>query len=350
MPVRPGVGVSPEDSTSVVMQIADIAGGPGRAVERAEALLDRLHRVVPFDASFIALLHPERREHLPLVRSGYDERTRAFLDSPAWMDDIEALGMQRERRPTRACDLTVPPEEVRCWAGYLVPAGFREGLGVGLFRPDGRYLGMLGMHTASPVPPTDDARDLIGMLAPLIAHAVDPMRSASAVAGVVHDAVAAVVVTRDATALALPGLPAHRLLATGSAVLQVVSERLAAGGVHAAFLCPDGDDGYLRVTVMSAPPEPPYHFAAVVTVSPAGDRQGLTHRELEVLGLLVEGWPNHAIALGLGITDRTVAAHVEHVLTKLAVTSRTMAAVYALRLGLFVPWLLHGARVADDEP
>jgi DNA-binding NarL/FixJ family response regulator len=69
---------------------------------------------------------------------------------------------------------------------------------------------------------------------------------------------------------------------------------------------------------------------------------GLTGRELEVLGFVVEGWPNNRIAGVLFITERTVAAHVEHILVKLGVANRTLAAVRALRAGLFVPRGLRG--------
>jgi DNA-binding CsgD family transcriptional regulator len=44
-------------------------------------------------------------------------------------------------------------------------------------------------------------------------------------------------------------------------------------------------------------------------VSPPGDTSGLTPRELEVLGLLIEGWPNYRMAVALFITERTVASH-----------------------------------------
>jgi DNA-binding NarL/FixJ family response regulator len=139
----------------------------------------------------------------------------------------------------------------------------------------------------------------------------------------------------------------------GSGVLRVAAEQLAGRAVYATFLSPAATqpdaDGYLRVTAMAAPPDPPCRSVAVVTVSPAGELHGMTRRELEVLGLLVEGWPNQAMAIGLGITERTVAAHVEHILAKLAVTSRTVAAVSALRLGLFVPRLLHGGALSDDD-
>ncbi|MCW2566122.1 MAG: helix-turn-helix transcriptional regulator [Mycobacterium sp.] len=331
-----------------MLDIAHIAAAAGSAVQRAEALLDALSRLLPFDASCVALLHPTRREHLSLVRSGYDDRTCAYCDDPAWMEDIELVGLQRARPPMRVCDFPVPPEEVYGWAEYLVPAGFREGLGVGLFTPDGRYLGLLGLNTGSPVPATDAVRDLVGMLAPLLAHAVDPMREVGAIAGVVHDASAGVVLTGSGMVLPLPGLPAHPLLTVDSPVLGVVGAAWSTGDgrPQVSFLCPvpaeDGAEGHLRVTVLSIPPGvPPYDVTAVVVMSPPGDLHGLTPRELEVLGLLVEGWPNQAIAADLGITERTVAAHVEHILTKLAVTSRTVAAVSALRLGLFVPRLLH---------
>jgi DNA-binding NarL/FixJ family response regulator len=67
------------------------------------------------------------------------------------------------------------------------------------------------------------------------------------------------------------------------------------------------------------------------------DLHGLTPRELEVLGLLVEGCSNHEIARALVVAPRTVAAHLEHVLVKLAAPTRTLAAVRAERDGLYVP-------------
>jgi DNA-binding CsgD family transcriptional regulator len=335
------------------MDIARIAAAPGSRIERAEALLEQLRRVVPFDASFLGLLHPDCREHLSLVQNGYDDRVGAYLGSAEVMSDVELLGLQRDRPPMRVCDLPVPPEELRSWSEYLAPAGFREGIGAGLFTPDGRYLGVVGLHSRSPAPVTGAGRDLLGTVAPLIAHAVDPLRSLSAVAHTVGDAVAGVVVTRAGTALPLPGLPGHPLLVVGSDVPRVALEQLADRGIYATFLSPGvtrlDPDGYLRVTAMAAPPDPPCPFTAIVLVSPPGDLHGLTRRELEVLGLLVEGWPNQAMAVGMGITERTVAAHIEHILVKLSVASRTVAAVTALRRGLFVPRLLHRGTISDDN-
>jgi DNA-binding CsgD family transcriptional regulator len=56
---------------------------------------------------------------------------------------------------------------------------------------------------------------------------------------------------------------------------------------------------------------------------------GLTPRELEVLVLLAQGKSNRMIANDLFISEKTVASHVSHIFSKLAVTSRSAATAYA---------------------
>jgi NarL family two-component system response regulator LiaR len=60
----------------------------------------------------------------------------------------------------------------------------------------------------------------------------------------------------------------------------------------------------------------------------------LTGREKEVLMLVAQGRQNQAIAERLAISEATVRTHVSHILTKLGLSSRTQAALYALRTGL----------------
>ena len=64
--------------------------------------------------------------------------------------------------------------------------------------------------------------------------------------------------------------------------------------------------------------------------------ESLTPRELEVLLLLAEGLPNKTIAQRLGISEHTVKFHVNAILGKLGVESRTEAVVRATRLGLIL--------------
>lgn len=60
----------------------------------------------------------------------------------------------------------------------------------------------------------------------------------------------------------------------------------------------------------------------------------LSPRELEVLGLLVDGLSNQEIADKLIISLATAKTHVRNILNKLAVDDRTQAAVHAMRRGL----------------
>src|SRR5215475_6329189 len=60
----------------------------------------------------------------------------------------------------------------------------------------------------------------------------------------------------------------------------------------------------------------------------------LTPREIEVLGQLVEGLSNKAIAMRLGISDQTVKFHVASICGKLGAANRTDAVRRAIRRGL----------------
>jgi len=60
---------------------------------------------------------------------------------------------------------------------------------------------------------------------------------------------------------------------------------------------------------------------------------GLSEREREVLALLVEGLPNKLIARRLGISEKTVKAHLTRIFRELDVTDRTQAALWAQRHG-----------------
>jgi DNA-binding NarL/FixJ family response regulator len=60
----------------------------------------------------------------------------------------------------------------------------------------------------------------------------------------------------------------------------------------------------------------------------------LTSRELEVLRLLGAGKANKEIAAELVISERTARTHVSNILGKLGLSSRTQAALWAVREGL----------------
>jgi DNA-binding NarL/FixJ family response regulator len=61
---------------------------------------------------------------------------------------------------------------------------------------------------------------------------------------------------------------------------------------------------------------------------------GLSEREREVLAMVARGLPNKLIARELGISEKTVKAHLTSVFRTIGVTDRTQAALWAERHGL----------------
>jgi DNA-binding NarL/FixJ family response regulator len=61
---------------------------------------------------------------------------------------------------------------------------------------------------------------------------------------------------------------------------------------------------------------------------------GLTAREREVAALIAQGLSNRALAEALVLSERTIAKHVENVLSKLHFTSRAQIAAWAVEKGL----------------
>lgn len=327
----------PADAGQIAAEVSQIAAAPGGPVERATALLEPLHRLLPFDGAWLALRDEEGRGHHSLVSTGWDRPTAAYLDGPVLVNEIEQLGMTRSHTPLRVADFPSPASELRSWAECLLPAGLREGLGMCLFAADGRHLGFLGLFTGSPAVPSNAARDLLAALGPALARAIDPLRSTAAVAQLVHAATAAVILTRTGHVQAVPGLPDHTALHPGSPVLAAAREIL--DGPQTSFLLPAPAEpgGYLRVTALDVPADAPHHLSAIVALSPCGDLPALTRRELEVLGLLIVGCHNAQAAQRLAVTQRTIATHIEHILTKLEADTRALAAVRAQRRGLYIP-------------
>ncbi len=59
--------------------------------------------------------------------------------------------------------------------------------------------------------------------------------------------------------------------------------------------------------------------------------ESLTARELEVLKLIAQGLDNRQIAASLVVSEKTVKTHVSNILSKLQLTDRTQAAIFAIK-------------------
>jgi two-component system, NarL family, response regulator LiaR len=93
----------------------------------------------------------------------------------------------------------------------------------------------------------------------------------------------------------------------------------------------------IRITRRGESALPPA-VASIVVDHLAGRRRedegsALTSRELDVLRLVTDGMTNEQIAHTLHLSPRTIEAHLTHIYTKLDVSSRTEAAIFAERKG-----------------
>jgi DNA-binding CsgD family transcriptional regulator len=323
-----------------VAELIEIAASTAPLRERAQGLLQTLDRFVPSEAAWLALSDPRSNHYAAVSSTGLDQSVVDYLDRPAVAQEIQLTGLNRNRPPVSVADLPVPADELPTWTECLAPAGFREGLGVALFEPGGHHVGILGLLFSSGEPPSAAMRDRLAQLSPVIARGLSPMRSLLSTARIVQGATAGAALLQDGTTYPLPGLEDHALLVAESPVVEIARATLLAGQVYRSFMWPArdgcGDTDHVRMTVLAATGLPNFMVGALL-VAPGVDCRGLTPRELQVLGLLVDGRSNQQIAKRLAVAPRTVAAHMEHVLDKLGAPTRTLAAVRAEREGCYVP-------------
>ncbi len=139
-----------------------------------------------------------------------------------------------------------------------------------------------------------------------------------------HPGVAVLVLTQydddeSITAALRAGARGYVLKGAGAAELILAVRTVASGQI--AFGAELGDRMLGRITG-AARPDPAHAFPA------------LTARELEILTLLAQGWPDHRIAARLYLEAKTVRNHIGHLLPKLPATSRVEAVLMARAAGL----------------
>ncbi|MFC7548883.1 response regulator transcription factor [Plantactinospora sp. GCM10030261] len=321
-------------SVEIAVEIGGIASSIDDLGTRAMALLRCLRRLIRYRAGWVVLFDPVRPGLIPLAVEG--RAGGVAPDASAARGEVERLGLDRPGSPRLLREL---PVTLHGWAEPEAEGG-AEGVVAPLTTTDGRCLGLLIMHTDAQHRPTEQVLNLLGTLTPMAANAADPLRTVMTTARSVPGAWAGVLLAGDGATMALPGLAGHPLLTPPSRVLALAAPAERDRRSHRSFLVPVDGPGaaeHLRVTVIESLADTPYQRGVAVLLGPAGDVHGLTPRELEIAGLLVDGSSNRRIAAALHVTERTVAAHVEHILVKLAASTRTMAALRAHQLGLFVP-------------
>ena len=135
-----------------------------------------------------------------------------------------------------------------------------------------------------------------------------------------------------ATRRILERLPeTHVLVLTSFSDQSRIVEAIQAGaeGYLLKHAEPDQILAGIRAVAEGGLPLDPIVARALLTARRPPAAVTLTDREREVLGLVRNGLPNKLIARKLGISERTVKAHLSSVYQQLDVTDRTQAALWA---------------------
>ncbi|MGY1639444.1 response regulator [Geodermatophilus sp. SYSU D00742] len=142
-----------------------------------------------------------------------------------------------------------------------------------------------------------------------------------------------------AIARAHPGVKVVVLTSFGE--VERVHAALAAGA--AGYVLKDADPAEVATAITAAAAGEVHLDSAVARqlarrmAAPQAGLTSLTAREREILALVAQGHSNRDIADQLVISERTARTHVSNVLSKLQLSSRTQAALLAIREGLIPP-------------
>ncbi|MCW2852581.1 MAG: response regulator receiver [Nocardioides sp.] len=141
----------------------------------------------------------------------------------------------------------------------------------------------------------------------------------------------------DATRRLLAETPGTQVLVlTSYSDAERIVAALDAGAVGYLLKDADPEEIISGVRAVSRGESPLHPRAArtLLTARSASPTSGLTPRELEVLGLVRAGLANKQIARRLGISERTVKAHLTSTFARIGVVDRTQAALWAERNGV----------------
>jgi DNA-binding CsgD family transcriptional regulator len=327
---RESSGIIGERELKVISRVAAAASSGATVSQRAQEVLEELRALIPSAGGIVSSVHPTTGERRTVATVGYSDHVVEYLNGIDFHDEVvQPFGLSQRGWPIRGNDLPVDPMSLKSIAEHFLPEGLVEGLLSTLITPDGRYVGFLDIGGPDPAHPSDSACAVVGLVAPALAHLVDPLQSARQLAATLEADAAAIGLLGDHRIVALQGAADAELLEIGVAIAPMVERLLGAKSTTTGFLWPSWRGGWYSCRLYRCADD-----INVLTRRDLGRPYELTRRELEVVTHLVSGSSNAEIAGELCVTLRTVKAHVEHILEKLEVSTRAAAVRRAVQEGL----------------
>jgi DNA-binding CsgD family transcriptional regulator len=321
-----------------VSNVAAIGSSSGSAEDRVNLILDELKALVPYGAAMLAGTDLSGGTRRTVVTSGYSRRLRDYMLSTQFrLEMLDPFAQELRQWPIRECDLPVDPLSVRAIAEHLRPEGHIEGMLMSLAGKGGAAAGFLIISVPDSTPPTDEAITAIAHVGGVLGNLLDPLRDARWLSSMLAKDQTAVAILPDRSFVTLQGTDPPDLADPDSPLRRALGRISRAPGTDGPFTWLDGDGRWYSCRLLQC-----RDSVTVLTIIESAQRYGLTRRELEVLTHLSLGRTNDEIAAQLVVTTRTVRAHVERVMDKLNVASRSGAASRALREGLTLPGILAG--------
>lgn len=305
-----------------------------RRAARGELSLDHLTSEVAelggFD--FVSLARWDNAEGRHLIVGGADPpRLTEYVENQLHLEPLFARVVHTHESlwlstmPDALREMAVPVREA------VYSAGMQEGTTQCLFSRDGRYVGMLNIACTATTSHGALFRPAIELLLDVLADAIDRTSWAPwgdrTPSGQPEVWTVVLPVSRTQPLFVLDGTPPTELLQTPTSFEQAVRAIEHRRPLPTTVLVPYRKQ-VLRLHISRI-------GLAIHVVGEAIPRPaGLSARELEVMAALTRGHTNHEISELLSITPRTVATHIEHILTKLNLPNRVAVAAHASDWGL----------------
>ncbi|MEN2738237.1 helix-turn-helix transcriptional regulator [Microbacterium sp. X-17] len=307
-------------------------------VECADAWLEALRGFVEPDAITLVGLDPLRTDdrHVVLASTGYSEEvlrhaTSAFLENPVHRLTLTA-GMPLRWRDLRR-DWDIDFAHSATGEDLLTPAGYHEGASASLRLARGRYVGGLHVSWNQASAATDQRRDAIARLMPILANDLDLMREPNSLARRLPPTFSARLISRSGDPASLDFREQGPHLSDTGHLWRLLTANGGRPPVGRSLWI-DADRKVHRVHVIACRSD-----ARLVTEVEVDAPFRLSIRELEVLHWVAGGASNPEIARRIFVSTRTVATHVEHLLQKLGCRTRAELAATAVREELLLAGL-----------